>query len=135
KAFFFVNYEGYRQGLADTVIAFVPDNASRAAAVPAVQPVIALYPVANGPDLGNGIAEFIASPLAPTNEDFVVGRVDYNFSDSHSIFVRYLFDNATAVMSPPSNNVGPFGAASAFGTPGNPKGFPDDQSGRDQFAS
>ena len=37
KTFFFANFEGFIQNLHQTSVAFVPDLASRAAAVPSVQ--------------------------------------------------------------------------------------------------
>ncbi len=40
KTFLFGNYEGFRQHLHQTSAAFVPDSASRAAAVPSVQPLL-----------------------------------------------------------------------------------------------
>ena len=40
KTFFFANYEGFRQHLHQTSVAFVPDLASRAAAVPSVRPLL-----------------------------------------------------------------------------------------------
>ena len=46
KTFFFANYEGLRQHLHQTSVAFVPDAASRAAAVPSVQPLLNLWPIA-----------------------------------------------------------------------------------------
>jgi len=64
KTFLFVNYEGFRQALHQTSAAFVPDAASRATAVPAVQPLLDLWPVApaGSPDF-NGIAQVFSSPL------------------------------------------------------------------------
>ena len=56
KTFLFGNYEGFRQRLGLSNVTLVPDNAARASAVPSVQPLLALWPVANGPDLGGGIA-------------------------------------------------------------------------------
>src|ERR1700748_2048027 len=53
KLFGFGNYEGYRQHLGLSAVSFVPDNASRAAASPNVRPLLALWPVANGPELLN----------------------------------------------------------------------------------
>jgi len=53
KLFGFGNYEGYRQHLGLSAVSFVPDNASRAAASSIVQPLLALWPVANGPELLN----------------------------------------------------------------------------------
>ena len=62
KAFLFGNYEGYRQHLHQTSVAFVPDLVSRAAAVPSVQPLLNLWPTpaANAPDF-NGIAQIFSS--------------------------------------------------------------------------
>ncbi len=53
KLFGFGNYEGYRQHLGLSAVSFVPDNASRAAAAAIVRPLLALWPVANGPELLN----------------------------------------------------------------------------------
>src|SRR5208283_3417929 len=63
KTFLFVNYEGFRQNLHQTSVAFVPDLASRAAAVPTVQPLLNLWPTppVGAPDF-NGIAEVFSSP-------------------------------------------------------------------------
>ena len=44
KLFGFGNYEGYRQHLGLSAVSFVPDNASRAAASPIVQPLLADRP-------------------------------------------------------------------------------------------
>ena len=50
KTFIFGNYEGFRQSLALSNVTLVPDNATRAAAVASVQPLLfSLWPVANGP--------------------------------------------------------------------------------------
>lgn len=48
KSFLFGNYEGFRQNLGLSDDTLVPDNASRASAVASVQPLLALWPVANG---------------------------------------------------------------------------------------
>src|ERR1700676_931929 len=44
KTFLFANYEGFRQNLHQTSVAFVPGLAARAAAVPSVQPLLNLWP-------------------------------------------------------------------------------------------
>ena len=81
RTFFFANYEGLRQNLHQTSAAFVPDAASRAAAVPSVVPLLNLWPVApvGAPDF-NGIAEVFSSPLQTIREDFGTLRVDHSFS-------------------------------------------------------
>ena len=45
KLFLFANYEGYRQNLGLSDVTLVPDNASRAAAVASVKPLLQLWPV------------------------------------------------------------------------------------------
>ena len=61
-------------------MSFVPDDTSRAAAVASVKPLLALWPVANGPELLNkngtpsGIAEAFANPLQHVREDFGTAR-------------------------------------------------------------
>ena len=56
RAFLFGNYEGFRQVLGLSNVTLVPDSTSRASAAASVQPLLALWPVANGPNLGGGIA-------------------------------------------------------------------------------
>src|SRR5215471_20677827 len=46
KTFLFGNYEGFRQNLHQTSVAYVPDARARALAVPSVQPLLNLWPVA-----------------------------------------------------------------------------------------
>src|ERR1700757_2555921 len=46
KTFIFANYEGFRQSLSSSGTIHVPDAASRAAAVPSIQPYLGLWPVA-----------------------------------------------------------------------------------------
>ena len=55
KTFFFLSYEGIIQRQYITQIGFVPSPAFRAAAVPAVQPLIALYPQGQTPVITNGV--------------------------------------------------------------------------------
>ena len=77
KTFIFANYEGLRQHLHQTSVAFVPDLTSRAAAVASVQPLLNLWltPTASDPDF-NGIAQVSSSPLQTIREDFGTARLD-----------------------------------------------------------
>ncbi len=86
KTFLFGNYEGFRQHLHQTSAAFVPDAASRAAAVPSVVPLLNLWPIAptGAPDF-NGIAQVFSSPLQTIREDFGTVRLDHIFSDRDSL--------------------------------------------------
>jgi hypothetical protein len=108
KLFGFGNYEGYRQHLGLSAVSFVPDNASRAAASSIVQPLLALWPVANGPELLNpngtpsGIAEAFANPPQHVREDFGTTRIDANLTANDVLFGVYTADDSDA--NTPSQN-------------------------------
>ena len=110
KTFLFGNYEGYRQNLGLSDVTLVPDNASRAAAVPSVQPLLALWPVANGPEIDtstggpSGIAKAYSSPVQNIREDFGTARVDQVFSNQDSFAGIYTIDDGYS-HSPTSNPV------------------------------
>jgi hypothetical protein len=107
KTFWFANYEAFRQHLHQTSAAFVPDNASRAAAVPSVQPFLNLWPVApaGAPDF-SGIAEVFSSPLQTIREDFGTTRVDHIFSEKDSVSANYTIDDGGDVTATPVNPYG-----------------------------
>lgn len=102
KLFLFGNYEGYRQNLALSDVTLVPDDASRAAAVDSVRPLLALWPVANGPKLGQGIATAYSHPLQRIREDFGTARFDDNIGTKDLFFGVYTVDDSTATT--PSAN-------------------------------
>ncbi len=110
KTFFFVNYEGFRQTLGLSDLMLVPDNASRAKAVPSIQPLLSLWPVANGPELLNsdgsasGIAEAFSNPIQHIREDFGTARIDQNFSTNDTLSAVYTADDSDA-HSPTSNPI------------------------------
>ena len=108
KTFVFANYEGFRQNLHQTSAAFVPDNASRAAAVLSVRPLLNLWPIApaGAPDF-SGIAEVFSSPLQTIREDFGTVRVDHTFSPKNSLSAIYTVDDGGDVTATPVN---PFSA-------------------------
>ena len=96
KTFIFGNYEGFRQRLGLSNVTLVPDNASRAAAVASVKPLLNLWPVQNGPELGGGIAIAYNNPKQAIREDFGTTRVDHNFSDSDTLAGVYTIDDSVA---------------------------------------
>ena len=110
KTFFFVNYEGFRQGLGLSDLTLVPDNTSRAKAAASVRPLLALWPVANGPELftstgaASGIAEAFSNPLQHIREDFGTLRVDQTLSTNDSLTAVYTVDDSDA-QSPTSNPI------------------------------
>ena len=107
KFLFFGNYEGYRQDLGLSDVTLVPDNQARQGFVPnssgvltnvgvnsSVAPLLALWPVANGPDLGSGIAEAFSHPLQKIREDFGTTRIDDNLSSKDTLFGVYTVDDS-----------------------------------------
>src|SRR2546423_1922247 len=59
-------------------------------------PLLNLWPVANGPDLGQGIAEAFSHPLQIVNEDFGTARLDQIFRDRDSLAAVYTVDESAA---------------------------------------
>ncbi len=108
KTFVFGNYEGLRQNLGLSNLSLVPDDASRASAVPSIQPLLALWPIANGRELltstgaPSGIAESFTNPLQRIREDFGTARFDQVFSDNDSFAAVYTADDSEA-HSPTGN--------------------------------
>jgi len=108
KSFLFGNYEGYRQNLGLSDVTLVPDNASRATAAPSVQPLLALWPAANGPEIltssgaQSGIAKAYSSPVQNVREDFGTTRLDQIFSTRDSFAAIYTVDDSRA-HSPTTN--------------------------------
>src|SRR5579864_5881423 len=90
KTFLFGNYEGFRQNLHQTSVAFVPSAASRAAAIASVQPLLNLWPTpAPGAKDFNGISSVFSSPLQTVREDFGTSRLDHIFSQRDSLAAIY----------------------------------------------
>lgn len=107
KLFLFGNYEEFRQHLALSDVTLVPDNAARSGYItnsnstqtyvgvaPAAAPLLALWPIQNGPELGGGIAEAFSHPPQTIREDFGTSRLDYNLSDADTAFGVYTVDNS-----------------------------------------
>src|SRR6202166_1471232 len=108
KTFLFGNYEGFRQNLSLSDLTLVPDNASRASAVASIRPLLALWPVANGPELltstgtASGIAEAFTNPVQHIREDFGTARLDQIFTEKDSLAGVYTADDSEAHS--PANN-------------------------------
>jgi hypothetical protein len=102
KTFLFGNYEGFRQNLHQTSVAFVPSAASRAAAAPSVQPLLNLWPTpAPGAQDFNGISEVFSSPLQTVREDFGTARLDHIFSQKDSLAAIYTVDDGSDFTATP----------------------------------
>jgi hypothetical protein len=110
KTFLFGNYEGFRQDLNQTSVAYVPGLAARAAAAPSVQPLLNLWltPPAgtleqNVPGQKFGISQVFSSPLQTIREDFGTLRLDQTFSTADSLSAIYTIDDGGDVTATPAN--------------------------------
>ena len=115
KLFLFANYEGFRQNWGLSAVTLVPDNQARLGYLPdssgqeqyvgvnpAVAPLLALWPVQNGPELGSGIGEAFSHPPQHIREDFGTTRFDDNLGGKDLLFAVYTVDDSTA--NTPSQN-------------------------------
>ena len=109
KTFFFFSYEGLRLRQPSTQETIVPDAASRniqTAAGTAIRPYLNAYPLPNGAELGNGLAQFSASYSNPSSLNAYSIRIDHAVNSNLNLFGRYNY-------SPSSSNVrNPYGALS-----------------------
>ena len=108
RAFFFVSYEGLRLRQPQVASSDVPSLAARAAASPAVQPFINLYPLPNGPNKLNNLATFSASYSNPAELNATSVRIDGNLSERFTLFGRY--------NHAPSETIGRGGIAQTLNT-------------------
>ena len=102
RTFLFVNYEGYRQNLGESLVTLVPDATSRSKAVSSVQPLLNLWPIANGPEIltngsASGIAEWIGTAPQNIREDFGTMRFDQSLTAKDSFTGVYTVDDSSAV--------------------------------------
>ncbi|MBS1867715.1 MAG: carboxypeptidase regulatory-like domain-containing protein [Acidobacteria bacterium] len=108
KSFVFANYEGFRQSLGLSDLSLVPDDASRAKAAPSIQPLLELWPVANGAEIltstgaPSGIAKAFSNPNQRIREDFGTARLDHTFTAKDSLTGVFTADDSEA-HSPTSN--------------------------------
>lgn len=89
RTFFFLSYEGLRLRQPTTGQSDVPSLAARQSAPVAMRPFFNAYPLPNGPDEGNGLAQAayaFSNPLVLNATSF---RIDHHFGESLAIFGRY----------------------------------------------
>jgi hypothetical protein len=109
KVFLFGNYEGLRDRLGLSNLAFVPSadgrlgigagpGGSDITPLPTVVPYLNLYPLPNGAVFADGTGEYFSGPNQPANEDYFVIRYDHQLSDSDSFFVRYTFQDGELII-------------------------------------
>lgn len=101
KTFFYTNYEKLKEKRGRTVNVVVPSTGARSGRLPAgtitinpaVGPILDLFPSPTGRDFGDGTAEAIISVSSDVDDDFGVGRVDHHFTDTDTVFGRYLIQS------------------------------------------
>ena len=92
KTFLFFSYEGLRLRQPSTQETVVPDLASRNVQTSAglsIRPYLNAYPVPNGADLGNGLAQFTASYSDPSSLNAYSVRLDQVVNSKATLFGRY----------------------------------------------
>ena len=109
KTFLFANYEGFRQTLgSERRHPGARRRVARRRGRRASTPLLALWPVANGPELLTSTGARAASPKRSATrcntirEDFGTARFDQNFSDKDSLAGVYTVDDS-AGHSPTTN--------------------------------
>jgi hypothetical protein len=103
RTFWFGVYEGLRETLGQTTVSTVPSEAARqgrlAAGTVSVHPQIAralaLYPVPNGPLLGNGdTGQYFAVRNKESAGDYALLKIDHKPFTAGSFNATFLFDDA-----------------------------------------
>ena len=92
KLFFFATYEGLRQRAGLNFVETVPSVAARARAVPAIQPLLAAFPLgtSSSPNPDLDIARLNGSSRIDENYGSI--RLDYRLSEKHIFYARYYRD-------------------------------------------
>lgn len=98
KTFYFASVEALRLSVPATLVATVPDMATRSTARVNLQPFLRIFPIPNGPSLGAGAGLFNAQIINPVKTQSASLRLDHALTDKSNIFVRYSF-------TPSSNTV------------------------------
>jgi len=106
KTFIFGSYEGFRQRLAVSQVAVVPDANARQGIItlangtlsniglaPGIAPYFSLWPAPNGPELGGGAALYYGNPAQAIREDFGNLAVDHNFAKGDLLSAVYTIDD------------------------------------------
>jgi hypothetical protein len=91
KTFFFFSAEALRLILPQTFVGTVPDLASRAAGIPAVQPYLNMYPVPQpgAAAAGDGYVAYSATYSEPASADAYSLRIDHQLTRDLNVFARY----------------------------------------------
>jgi len=89
RAFFFVSYEGMRLLAPFTWSTAVPDAITRADASSSISPLLSLFPLPNGQNLGSGLAEWTGQAGRPARFNTANVRIDHALTSRITWFGRY----------------------------------------------
>jgi Carboxypeptidase regulatory-like domain len=92
KTFFFLSLEGLRLLQPYTVVATVPDLATRENAVPAMQPYLKMYPLPTSnvdSPAGSGLSPYTATISNPSTANAYSLRIDHQLMGDLNLFARY----------------------------------------------
>ncbi len=111
KTFFFFSYEGLRLDQPQAAnVTYVPNANLRANTPAPLKQVLNAFPLPNGRDLGNGLAEFIGSWSNPANIDSTSIRLDHAIRDKLRLFFRFASTSSDVL----GRGTGLFGVASVL---------------------
>jgi len=106
RVFVFLGYEALIERLGRTISTVVPDDNARLGVLPGglvsvdpgVRPYLDAFPRANGPVLGDGLAQHSFAFRQDLTEHFAQGRLDLHHGASRQSFVRYTLDDASQFL-------------------------------------
>lgn len=99
--FFFFSYEGQRLRQPRSMQTVVPDSNTRQQAPAAIRPYLNAFPIAHGPALAAGVAQFNASFSDPSSLDAYSIRIDHSFRPTLNVFGRYNFSPSNSEQRGP----------------------------------
>jgi len=115
RAFFFFSYEGLRLRQPQIAATEVPAIAARELAPAGMKPFLKAFPVPNGPETHNGLAEFAASYSDPSRFNALSPRVDLVVNRKTVLFARYNY--ATSATTQRGSTIVPGFSAQAVVNP------------------
>jgi len=98
RAFFFMSYEGLRQGVGVNSIETVPSAAARARAVASIQPLLGAYPMGSRPTSNPDFDFAYLNSAATVNENAGGIRFDYRINSKYTVYTRYFRDQGESEL-------------------------------------
>lgn len=89
RAFFFISYETLRLRQPQVAVTDVPTLEARDTALAQVQPLLRAFPLPNGAEVGEGLAEFAAHYSDPASLRAASLRLDHTVNSKLVLFGRY----------------------------------------------